>query len=97
MPHKAKLIPPDGTVSEILLPDDDAERLAHLQKLVGGLLLDVKPLTNGFAMVSLLADADDLQKLPVNDFATSLAFRAHAIYSDEDICGTVVIVQEHLV
>lgn len=96
MPHKAKLIPPDGTVSEILLPEDDAERLAQLQKLVGG-LLDVKPLTNGFVMVSLLADTDELQKLPVNDFATSLAFRAHAIYSDEDVCGTVVVIQGELV
>lgn len=96
MPHKAKLIPPDGIVSEILLPDNDAERLALLQKLVGG-LLDVKPLANDLVMVMALREVADLQKMPVNDFATSLAFRAHAIYSDEDICGTVLVVHTDLV
>lgn len=97
MSHTAKLIPPDGIVSEVVLSDSDAERLTQLQKLVGGLLLDVKPLTNGFVMVAQLPEADQHQKLPVNDLATSIAFRARVIYSDEDICGTVVIVQEDLV
>ena len=96
MPQKAKLIPPDGSVSEILLSDNDAERLAQIQELVGG-LLDVKPLSNGFVLVSALHDGIDPKSLLVNDFATSLAFRAHAIYSDEDVYGTVLVIHGDLV
>ena len=96
MPHKAKLIPPDGIVSEILLPDDDAERLAMLQNLVGG-LLDVKPLANDLVMVMALPETVEEKNLPANDFATSLAFRARAIYADEDVFGTVVVVHSDLV
>ena len=96
MPHKAKLIPPDGIVSEILLPDNDAERLALLQQLVGG-LLDVKPLANDLVMVMALPETVEEKNLPANDFATSIAFRARAIYADEDIFGTVVVVHADLV
>lgn len=96
MPQKAKLIPPDGSVSEILLSDNDAERLVQIQDLVGG-LLDVRPLSNGFVLVSALSEGIDPKTLPVNDFATSLAFRAHAIYSDEDVHGTVIVIHEDLV
>lgn len=93
MPVKAKLIPPDGSVSEILLPDGDAERLVALQGIVGG-MFEVKALTNGMAMVVL--DGSIQGDSRVNEFATSLAFRAHAIFSDEDIFGTVVVIREDL-
>lgn len=93
MPHKAKLIPQDGKVAEILLPDNDADRLAEIARLVGG-LYEIKELTNGFVMVMAMQEN---ATAPVNDFATSLAFRAHAIYSDEDIRGAVVVIQGDLV